>query len=123
MKSLIGNTFPMSLVRRQVRITPCELDFFKEFVGNGPVCSFWGHRNTLRAANAFTGLDLTPKTERPAVVLDRDGFPTLDGEWFGQAFIISPDYKPGFRPRIGEEVKPEEITGWQILHVQWENNQ
>ncbi len=31
----------------------------------------------------------------------------------------SPDYTPGFRPAIGEEVTPEQISGWQILRLFW----
>lgn len=119
MKILIGNSFPLSLVRRQVKVTPCELDFFKEYVGKSPVASYWGHSNTLKAVNAFTGLDLTPKTERPVVLLNDSSMPTLDGEIFDQAFVISPNYAKGFRPAIGEEVPEDKIKGWQILHIQW----
>ena len=46
----------------------------------------------------------------------------LHGEVFDTCWVVSPDYVPGFRPPIGVEVTPEQITGWQILKVIWEKD-
>ncbi len=113
---LVGNTFPLSLVRRRAVIQPKGLPEFQARAAAG-VVSFWGHPSTLSAASAFAGLDLTPARERPALRLSADLLPVLDGEVFRECWMLSPDFTPGFRPALGEEVRPDQITGWQILRL------
>ena len=86
---------------------------------NRPVASFWGHTSTIHAANAILGIDVTPATARPPIQLSPDGLPSLDGIVFTECFALSPDYVPGFRPAIGEEVPAGKITGWQVLRILW----
>ena len=116
---LVGSAFPLSLIRRRVVIQPCSLTEVREEIKSRPFASFWGHANTLAAANAMLGADVTPRTERPAVALDPDQFPALDGVSYRECFILSPDYAPGFRPKVGEELGPDKIAGWQALRMRW----
>lgn len=120
MRTLIGSTFPLSLIRRRVVIEPGAIEDLRACLAAAPPASFWGHRNTLAQASALTGVDLTPRTERPAIELDHEGFPGLEGETFRACWVLSPDYVPGFRPAIGEEVPAAKIRGWQVLRVSWE---
>ena len=117
---LIGNTFSLSLFRRPVRIVPADLEVLKGALSVRPVRSFWGHTNTVHVANALLGIDVTPHTERPALTLTADGLPVLEGEVFSECYVLSPDYRPGFRPALGAEVLPEDIVGWQMLRIEWE---
>ena len=117
---LIGNSFPLSLVRRKVVIEVLSRDALLEVMGGKKLASFWGHANTLKAVNAWLGIDLTPKTERPALCLSEDKLPLLDGVEYKACFILSPDYRQGFRPAIGSEVDAADILGWQVLKISWE---
>jgi hypothetical protein len=57
--------------------------------------------------------------ERPAITLSDDNFPQLDGSTFEECWVFSPDYKAGFRPKIGQEVEEKNIIGWQVLKIRW----
>ena len=123
-KILIGNTFPLSLIRREVVINPIDLDWFKSWLKHAhcrdhQVASFWGHQNTLKVASDLLGVDLTPKTERPALSLSPNNLINFEGEEYNIIYVLSPDYRPGFRPTIGVEVGPEDITGWTVLRVRF----
>lgn len=117
---LIGNSFPLSLIRRKVVIEVSSREAVLEVLQEKAVASFWGHANTLAAANDWLGMDLTPKTERPALHLSENKLPQLDGVEYQACFILSPDYRPGFRPAIGAEVDAADILGWQVLRIIWE---
>ena len=119
MDFLTGSTFPLTLVRRKVTITPGSLDEYLYHLRHGNWLSFWGHTNTLPAANTLTGVNLTPREARPAVTLNERYFPILYGKVFQHCWLLSPEYKPGFRPQIGQEVDTNEILGWQVLHLEW----
>lgn len=119
MTILLGNTYPPALVRRRVVITPITLEAAIKLLANG-FESFWGHTNTIQAANEQLGVDVRPKTERPAVILDKEGFPSLNGIIATKVLVLSPNYANGFRPQIGEEVPLEKLTGWQCLLWEWE---
>lgn len=116
-KILIGNSFPLSLIRRKVVITPCTLDELQKKLENAQIVSFWGHRNTLNVINQLLGKDLTPETERPVLTLSPDNNPVLDGAEFSECWILSPDYRKNFRPAIGEEVTVNDIIFWQCLKI------
>ena len=118
-KLLIGNSFPLPLIRREVHITLVTREELLRHVQDQFIASFWGHANTLPAVNAWLGLDLTPRVERPALTLSPEQLPMLDGHAYRECYVLSPDYRPGFRPAIGVEVPPNEILGWQLLHLQW----
>ena len=113
---LVGNAFPLSLVRRAVHITPQKSDAFPR---NAKLFSFWGHTNTLPHVNAFLGIDLTPKSDRIALTLNDDLLPQLCGEVFQECWIISPNYTENFRPEIGEEISAQKIKSWTFLKVTW----
>lgn len=74
---LLGNAFPLTLVRRSVRIEPRPLDELRREVAARGVVSFWGHDNTLPAARALLGFDPAPATGRPALTLNADLLPLL----------------------------------------------
>lgn len=116
-KILIGNSFPLSLIRRKVVITPCTLDELQKKLENTRIVSFWGHCNTLNVINQLLGKDLTPETERPVLTLSPDNNPVLDGTEFSECWILSPDYQKNFRPAIGEEVTVNDIISWQCLKI------
>ena len=118
---LVGNSFPLSLVRRSVHIIPRTQAEWNHALGEAVgVKSYWGHANTLAAANSWTGTDLTPATQRPALSLDSNGHPSLESESFTRCWVLSPDYVTGFRPKEGEIVPAEAILGWQALEMIWE---
>jgi hypothetical protein len=117
---LVGNSFPLSLIRRPVRIEPIAIDALRAQLNERPAVSFWGHAVTVGHASALLGVDLTPETDRPALLLDAAGFPTLGEHVFRDCFVLSPEFVPGYRPAIGEEVPAARITGWHALHLFWE---
>ena len=114
---LIGNSFPLSLIRRAVKIEPYPLSELTALLADAKIASFWGHSNTLAAVNALFGYDLTPKEQRPALQLSEENLPQYAGCNFTECWILSPDYFSDFRPAIGEEVSPEKIKSWQCLKI------
>jgi len=113
---LLGNTFPSTLIRVPVAVLPRTIENLKfALEGADVVYSFWGHQNTLAAASSIAGVDLTPKSERPAITLSENGFPMLDGEEFEVVWVLNPNYVDGYRPAIGSEVQLDKITGWTVL--------
>jgi hypothetical protein len=119
-RTLIGNAFPLSLVRRKVVITPEREETLRTLLGVSRPASFWGHAITLQAASARVGADLTPGSERPALQLNAEHLPCLDGIAFTECWILSPEFDAGFRPAIGEEVPAERIRAWQVLKIVFE---
>jgi hypothetical protein len=118
---LIGNSFPLSLIRRPIRIEPRTREQLLLVAFQKEIISFWGHPNTLRRVEQFTGLSLAPQNERPIIQLDpKSRLPQLYGQTFCECWVLSPDYISSFRPAVGEEVPPEKIAGWQILKLTWE---
>jgi hypothetical protein len=117
---LIGNAFPLSLVRSPVRIVPATVAELQSAVAGKSVVSFWGHANTLAPAEEFCGLSLRPVGERPVLRLNEAALPTLDGWVFTACWILSPEYADDFRPAPGEVVPVERIVDWQILKMTWE---
>ncbi len=119
---IFGSTFPLSLIRRRVQIEPRPIDRLRLRLHESQWESFWGHANTIAAANRLLGIDITPKTERPALSLSKNGLPMLNNRRCQECWILSPDYIAGFRPAIGEEVSSDKILGWQVLRLLWQNN-
>lgn len=117
---ILTNIYPTSLVRRPVKMTPITTEEAKEKLKSG-FLSCWGHTNTIGAANKMLGIDVTPKQERPAIVLDETKMPTLHGEKAELVIVLSPVYKAGFRPKIGEEVDKDKIAEWQAIKVEFTN--
>ncbi len=114
-KFIITNAYPFSLVRRKMAAVPVDLKDVIYSLKSGAFVSAWGHRNTLEAVNKMLGVDITPASERPVIILDEQNFPMLDGEQFTKVLLVSPNLKKGFRPKIGEEVQEEAILSWQAL--------
>jgi hypothetical protein len=112
---LISNSFPFSLVRRSMRVEPRSVGELLTAMHERPWVSSWGHENTVASASAIACADLRPTTPRPALSLDADLLPTLEGQSFSKIWLLSPDYTPGFRPQIVQEVPEEAILGWQVL--------
>ena len=117
---LIGNTFPLSLIRRSVRIVPVSKETLLDEAKGRRIVSFWGHANTLAAVSHSFGLDLTPSCERPVLGLSQDNLPLFENNVFRECFILSPDYWKHFRPVIGIEVAEEDIAAWQVLRISWD---
>ena len=116
---LVGNSFPLSLIRRLVTIRPAGCIELQAAAASRRLVSFWGHASTLAAASRFVGFDLTPACARPVLSLDTDGYPSYDGNVFRECWVVSPDYVANFRQAVGQEVSPEMISGWQVLHLLW----
>src|SRR3990172_8904031 len=117
---LLGSTFPLSLVRRRAVITPESVDGLRRRLAAEGCASFWGHENTRAVAAQILGADPGPPTARPALTLDAEKRPVLDGATFSEVWILSPDLVPGYRPQIGEEVAAEHIVDWQVLRIAFE---
>lgn len=117
---LISNSFPFSLVRRAMRVTPRSAGDLLTAMHTHSWVSAWGHDNTVAAASTIACADLRPPSSRPALSLDADLLPSLDGQSFNEIWLLSPDYTPGFRPQIGLEVPADAITGWQVLSLSFQ---
>lgn len=119
-KMLLGNTFSMTLIRHHtVTVVDCAVEELAREAQRRGVVSYWGHENTRAVAEAQLGVDLRPQSARPAITLDAKGFPSLDGNSFKCCYVLSPDYRTGYRPAIGEEVRAEDIQGWHALKLEW----
>lgn len=118
-KILLGSTFSLALIRREVCVIPSELATLRAVIRERGFVSFWGHANSIQAANELLGCDVTPTRERPAVCVSPAGYPMLDEQVFRECWILTPNYAPGFRPAIGQEIHPEHITGWHVLQMKW----
>ena len=117
---LTGNSFPLGLVRRRVVIEPRGLDEYRARLAEGGWVSYWGHENTLAAAQSVCGYDLRPLVARPAVTLDEAGYPSLGGKSYRECWVLSGEYEAGYRPAVGEEVAASRIVRWQVLRMTWE---
>lgn len=117
---LVGNTFPVTLIRRKCTITPIPPAKLASIVQEADfVESFWGHANTLAVASEKLGRDITPETERPVLTLSVVArLPKLRRE-YGTVYILNPDYAESYRPAIGEEVTQDKIIGWCALEVRF----
>ena len=116
-KLLVGNTFPMHLIRKRVTITPIPEWHGASMLSRHQIFSFWGHRNSLAAVNEFTGKDLTPVIERPAVLLSERNYPYFEGVEFKRVLVISPILKLGVR--LDHELELDEIDGWTFLLIEF----
>jgi hypothetical protein len=114
---LISNSFPFSLVRRPIRVEPRSAADLVSAMRQRPWVSAWGHENTLTAASAIARADLRPAAPRPALSLNPDLLPCLQGQCFDEIWLLSPDYAAGFRPQIGEELPAGAILSWQVLFI------
>ena len=114
---LIGNSFPLSLIRRPVKMEPCSIIELQKILQDSTVVSFWGHGNTLATVNSVLGYDLTPSENRPVLTLSPSRKVQYKGMEFSECWILSPDYCEDFRPAVGEEVPPEKIKSWQCLKI------
>lgn len=120
-KTLVGNSFPFSLIRcERMVVEQKPLAELKEALADSRVVSFWGHQNTRAAAEMFVGVSLATGAERPALSLSPTGRPMLGADEFSECWLLSPDYPDGFRPPIGAEVSPEMIKGWHVLKLSWQ---
>lgn len=117
-KLLVGNSFPFNLIRRPVLVLPTSTDAFVTLARGSEIHSYWSHTNTLAVAKLQLGLELTPR-RRPTIWLDGNNYPMLGEEVFSQSYIVLPEYRSGFRPKVGVEVVPEQVTGWQIVNIQF----
>ena len=54
------------------------------------------------------------------MILDEDNFPMLYGQKFTTVILISPNFVPGFRPAIGEEVGEDKILSWSTLKLNFD---
>ncbi len=111
----VGNSFPFSLVRRPMGAVPVTLEDAQRLLFGREFFSFWGHTNSLGAASQFIGYDLTPRRNRPALGLDKDGFLVLEGVSAREVLLLTPEYPEGFRPEIGQEVAASKIVGFRPI--------
>jgi hypothetical protein len=116
---LIGNSFPVSLIRTKVIFEPQPLTALQAAVAGKRIYSYWGHPNTLAAASQFVGADLTPMKERPSLQMTSQGMPVLDGQAFEECWVLSPNHGSSARPSIGEELDPHRISEWHVLKLTW----
>ena len=121
---LIGNTFPLTLVRGwRVSVEEVGVETLREALARGGVRSFWGHEETRGMAEAWLGLSegtLATRVLRPALVLDDEGLPMLDGGSFRECWVLSPDVAGGGRPAVGGAANAASIVGGHVLRLRWE---
>lgn len=117
--ALIGNSFPINLIARRAVITVVERQEFLRQIRGCVIHSFWGHANTLAAAQDFAGVDLTPAVPRPALTLSERNLPVLNGVEFERCWILTPVYACALRPEIGREMPIDQIDGWRIKKLEW----
>ena len=117
---LLGNTYPLNLIRRTVEIAPAPLSELQERAKSEGFLSFWGHDNTRAIVTEILGFDPVPLQHRPALTLSPDYFPMLENHLFHEVWILSPDYAPGIRPSPNIEVNPSDILNWQVLRLNFQ---
>ena len=102
---LLGNTFPLTSLDESVLIEPRSLSELKEALASRAWVSFWGHENTITAADILIDLDgitVRPDSERPALYFGRKQLPR-----FGQHFIPGMlAVKPGLCPWLSAFNRP-----------------
>lgn len=119
-KFLIGNAFPLSLIRgRKVLIEEVSIDVFKSCVKGAVLVSFWGHENTLEKAEEFLGVSIKPIENRPSIRLSERNLPMIYGEEYKECWIVSPNYDDELRHEIGCELGKDVIHSWSILKLIW----
>lgn len=118
-RTLIGNTFPMGLIARTVRIMPSSREALVRTVADTTVFSFWGHAESLAAVSDFLGFSVTPRAPRPALQLDRGGWPTLHGVRFRECWVVTPKPVPGLRPANVDSPAQAPTNQWSVLRMQW----
>ena len=116
---ITGNTFPVNLFRRRAEVIPETFEHYLEKLRSCPWESYWGHTNTLSAVNALCRVDLTPREDRPALTTDAAGFPALYGQSYRECWVLTPKYRPGFRPAVGVEVTSGDILSWHTVRILW----
>ena len=114
-KILLGNSFPMGLVRRPARLTPMGREDLSALLEGKEIASFWGHQNTVALVSDYLGREIPCR--RVALSLSGDLLPSVDGEAFQEVLLLTPEYREGFRPQIGVEPTPEDIRAWGVLRV------
>jgi hypothetical protein len=118
-KLLIGNSFPMSLIRREVKCVPIAVEEFREFIADIEIVSFWGHDNTVDGASELLARDLRPKQKRPVLKLSEKNLPVLNNCEFDTVYVVCPEYAVGFRPEINNEFDTKQIKNWQVVKLTW----
>ena len=98
---------------------PVTLKTLQVALATAEIHSFWGHPGTLEAVSRAVGRNVSPTVERPAVQLDAEGLPVLDGHVFRECWVMSPEYRAGFRPAFGAKIPADAIVGWQALLISW----
>lgn len=116
---LIGNSFPLSLVRREINITPLDFGELRRSIAMSAVFSFWGHQNSLAEVSTLLQCDLTPLNERPSLMLSERNLPMLNGMEFAECYLVVPEYRQGFRPKINSEPEKSDILNWNYLKIIW----
>ena len=116
---ITGNTFPVNLFRRKAEVIPETFENYLARLRSGQWDSYWRHSNTLVAVNRLCSVDLTPREERPALSADAEGYPSLYGKSYRECWVLTPEYRPGFRPSIGVEVTNSDILSWQVVRILW----
>jgi hypothetical protein len=114
---LVRHPFPLHVIRRPVRIEPKSESEMFGAMHTHPWVSAWGHESTTRWASTILGEDIRPHKERPALVLDSHGLPSLDGASFKECWFLSPELPPCFRSETGEVVRADQIRGWHVLKI------
>ena len=116
---ITGNSFPVNLFRRKAEVIPETFENYLAKLHRGQWESYWGHSNTLEAVNRLCGVDLTPREVRPALSVDTEGYPVLYGKSYRECWVLTPEYRPEFRPAIGVEVTNSDILSWQVVRILW----
>jgi hypothetical protein len=116
---LIGNSFPVSLIRTKVVFEPQPLTALQAALAGKRICSYWGHPNTLAAANRVVGADLTPAHHRPSLKVTANGLPRMGQLQFDECWILAPACAIPNRPGIGEELDIDAIKEWRVLKLTW----
>ncbi len=111
----------MTLIRRhKVEIEEVSLGTFRARTMDCVFVSFWGHENTRAVAESLLQMNLIPKEERPSIMLDEEGYPSLDGERFKRCYVFSPDIGNGSpRASVTAEASLETIYDWHMLQLTW----
>lgn len=119
-KILIGNTFPIAMVKRNVKIYPITLKSLRnEIVNSKKVYTYWGHENTRNIAQKILGIEFPKDDFRKPLSLSAEGYPLWGNIEFKKCYILSPNYRDGFRPSINREVTLDEILSWKALEMEW----
>jgi hypothetical protein len=113
---LITDKLPLTLVNKQVRITPTTLEVAAVTAVRLKAVSIWSNPDTLKVASEYIGENLTLRNFAMPT-LNENNIPTLNETAHPLILVLVPIYNDMFFLANGVEVQANQIQSWKCLMV------